>query len=490
MNRLTTIVVLGVLAAPLGAQMVVQQGGRPPAEPGPTVYELTVRPATVGERALRYALRPTPMDQTAGDGVTAYFIATEGLADMTRTEAMQDRRDELADLLEDGVAPDERERVADIVSMFEEPMRRFRAASRYERADWNLPFREDGYETLLPPLGSYRDAARLFNARAQLRAAAGDLNGAIDDIQTQLAIARHLNGGPTLIGDLVAVALAAQAAQSVQAVMQQPETPNLYWSLAQLRAPIVPLAESMAWERQTLFFEAPLLYQATQGELTDQQWEAVAQQAAKTMQRISPMLGDGGAANVDLLGLLRMGAGYPVARQYLIEQRGMDPAVVDKMPAGRVVWSVALARFMHNSDELFKAFALPYPEAAPVLKAAERDLREHQGTVLGGWPMSQLLPALGRAYFIATQVDRQYAMLRTIEAVRLHAAEHGSLPASLDDITAVPVPGDPVTGKPFEYRADGPAFELFAPAPEGEAARYGLRYVVTVVFGEQAGPRG
>jgi hypothetical protein len=40
--------------------------------------------------------------------------------------------------------------------------------------------------------------------------------------------------------------------------------------------------------------------------------------------------------------------------------------------------------------------------------------------------------------------------------VRLHAAAHdGNLPASLDDIKDAPVPADPFSGKPFDYRLAG-----------------------------------
>ncbi len=46
---------------------------------------------------------------------------------------------------------------------------------------------------------------------------------------------------------------------------------------------------------------------------------------------------------------------------------------------------------------------------------------------------------------------QRVAYLRTLEAIRLYAHEHdGKLPEQLSDIT-VPLPNDPVTGKPFAY---------------------------------------
>lgn len=55
-------------------------------------------------------------------------------------------------------------------------------------------------------------------------------------------------------------------------------------------------------------------------------------------------------------------------------------------------------------------------------------------------------------------------MLRLLEALRLYAAQHDArLPDRLDDVTEVPIPIDPVTGRPFEYRRDGAKARLQAP---------------------------
>ncbi len=52
--------------------------------------------------------------------------------------------------------------------------------------------------------------------------------------------------------------------------------------------------------------------------------------------------------------------------------------------------------------------------------------------------------------------------------MRLYAAEHeGKLPAALDDIKEVPIPVDPVSGKPFGYKLEGGTATLDAPPPTG-----------------------
>jgi hypothetical protein len=53
------------------------------------------------------------------------------------------------------------------------------------------------------------------------------------------------------------------------------------------------------------------------------------------------------------------------------------------------------------------------------------------------------------------RLEQRIAMLRAVEAIRLDAATNGGkLPASLGDLS-VPVPADPVSGKPFAYKLDG-----------------------------------
>ncbi|HEX4053468.1 MAG TPA: hypothetical protein VHX86_04315 [Tepidisphaeraceae bacterium] len=50
----------------------------------------------------------------------------------------------------------------------------------------------------------------------------------------------------------------------------------------------------------------------------------------------------------------------------------------------------------------------------------------------------------------------------TVEAIRAYAAaNNGQLPQHLAEITAMPVPVNPRTGKPFDYIVDGNTGVLF-----------------------------
>ena len=65
------------------------------------------------------------------------------------------------------------------------------------------------------------------------------------------------------------------------------------------------------------------------------------------------------------------------------------------------------------------------------------------------------------------RLDQRIALLRHVEALRLHAAEHGGkLPASLSEV-AVPLPDDPFTGKPFRYELIGSTAHIRGTPPAG-----------------------
>ena len=92
-----------------------------------------------------------------------------------------------------------------------------------------------------------------------------------------------------------------------------------------------------------------------------------------------------------------------------------------------------------------------------------------------------LLSALDRVVSKQNLLDRNIAALRVVEALRIYAAAHnGKLPQKLDEITEVPLPDDPGSGRPFEYHREGDVGVLVSHSPD-DSPNNGIRYRVAVV---------
>jgi hypothetical protein len=123
-----------------------------------------------------------------------------------------------------------------------------------------------------------------------------------------------------------------------------------------------------------------------------------------------------------------------------------------------------LKTYDERRDQFLRCFGLPYWQAIPLLR------EEHQYLTQNTSLASLCLPAMGQVYFSQARCDRNLAALRIVEAIRMHAAANGAkLPATLDEITEVPLPIDPMTGKAFEYKREGETAIL--PWPDSESQR-------------------
>jgi hypothetical protein len=79
-------------------------------------------------------------------------------------------------------------------------------------------------------------------------------------------------------------------------------------------------------------------------------------------------------------------------------------------------------------------------------------------------------------------LERRFAVLKHIEALRLYAADHqGQLPEKLIDVP-VPLPVDPFTGKPFLYSLEGATAHLRGSSPRGQENNivFNVHYEITI----------
>ncbi len=141
----------------------------------------------------------------------------------------------------------------------------------------------------------------------------------------------------------------------------------------------------------------------------------------------------------------------------------------------------------HLYQEIYKWTLLPFWQARTGLEASEKKLKEegylkppHETREI--LPLSsQLLPATFAARLAAVRVRNQIAGLRTLEAIRMHAAANGGkLPQQLADISNVPVPISPASGEPLDYRTEDGRAILDIPSAPLPPVNKGWRFVISV----------
>jgi hypothetical protein len=471
------------LAAVLVAGPVTGQGlwgpdsGQAPKVP---VRKLTISPAAAPIPALKYQLLPELRETTPGNAALLYYRAfsPEWSHNIRANADLQKTIDDALDR-----SPAELKALADLHFVRGWMMlKEIDRAARRSYCDWELSprVREDGIWLLIPDVQELRKFAKYLKLRAKLELADKRFDEAAYTLQTGLQLGRHAAHGPTLIQALVGVAITAVMSQEVEDWVQVSDSPNLYWALTDLPTPYIDLRMPLQGEK--LFIDSMLPgYREALADPAKVPPPFTAEQRKKMIEGFNGTQLSGLASDATFM--LLAGKMYPAAKAYL-QEHGRSAEQVEAMPALTAVLLYEVAEYDLLYDEMLKAHGLPYWLARPVLEQADQRLKEE--VVRSGSPgMSMagiLMPAIRSVTFAQVRTDRNIAMLRTVEALRLYAAAHGSLPDKLADVTEVPVPPSPVTGKPFDYRREGDAAVLTDPPADKDprSITNALRYEITL----------
>lgn len=454
--------------------------------------ELELEPAAEPVPVFRYRLLPPSEGRTPGNAATEYYRAVVALRATTEL-----RKQEQQFLSEAGEAAEgdvyqkvPREKLLAWIKGHERPLQDAAAGARREFCDWDLRLQDlRGMRTLTYTLEEFqemRTIVRVLDQRTRLELEDGKFDAAADSLQTSFQIARDLAQPPSVICGLVGVATGNVACVRVEQWISTPHSPNLYWSLTTFPRPLVSMQRGLLGESTLPERLIPMLKDAETATRSPEQWKRELVQAVRNLQQLDDEVLPKDQWKFELAVMGLIATVYPQAKAELLEA-GYDRERLETMPAAQVVAIHASRTTRRNCDELIKASYLPYPEA---LAWSDRfaAIFESGSSRLGGelLPVTRvLLPAQAQVIRAEARLERQLAALRVIEAIRLHlAASKGQLPASLDEVKIVPVPDNPVTGKPFPYslRQDGGTSHavLEVPASSREPGQLGKRYVLKV----------
>jgi hypothetical protein len=457
--RFTCLVSLLTLAIPAKAADIPLEAVR-----------LHVRPAAEPKPALSCRLMPELREMTHGNGAIQYYRA---YSPEWLTHTRQPDWNKFHEYLTMPLKDLPREKLQWLLKYG--PLKELDVASRKESCDWDLTdrLRQDGIGLLLPDMQGFREMATLLGVKARLQMAEGHYEQALYTLQTGMVLGKRVGEAPTLICHLVGTAIVTVMLGQVEELMQVADVPNLYWALSELPRPMIDIRKSLESERIWLDGMIPQLKQIEASlkakevtPLSPEEQQALTNGVADLLTVAfyfeGPVTSSAEHRRLTLAAFSLKA--YPAAKKALIAQ-GHDPKKVNALPVIQVVTMRALQVYLEMQDDLQKWFGLPYADREEGLARAEKSMREAKAR-MDVLPFFELLPAVAKVSFAQARLDRRIAALRCIEAVRLYAAGHeGKLPQSLDMIKDVPVPADPVTGKAFEYTAEGNKVTLFGRAP-------------------------
>jgi hypothetical protein len=417
----------------------------PTLTPTEMVIRLTVQPMAAPKPALRYLLLPDLKEMTPGNPIPNYL---QCFFDQDFT--------------------------ADRETLRKSALRQADRAARMDKPDWQiLPrLKTDGIGLLLPDVQKMRALASELQGRFREEIAQRRFNDALRTAKTMFALSRHMGEHPTLIGDLVAIAIANVAIIPLEEMLEQPGCPNLYWALTNLPNPLISLDKGLEGERVGIRGEFKEL---------DDSVPMGRDQIDKLIFHIDRLLEiervgkrpGGTRAWLDA----RKGDKEVVAaaRRRLVEV-GYPEERLLRFPVEQVLLLDAWREYEVHRDEIMKLMNLPtwqldalYPKPPP------------KGE-LGASLFYGLVPALQKVRGAQGRLEQRIALLRHVEALRLYAAAHdGKLPAKLADFS-VPLPPDPFTGKPFVYKVEGATAHFRGTPPRGyeNNPAFNVRYEVTI----------
>jgi hypothetical protein len=310
---------------------------------------------------------------------------------------------------------------------------------------------------------SMREWSMLLALRARVAISDRQFATAARSIETGMAFSLHVGDGPFFINALIGNASAQFMLDQVDDFISQPAAPSLYWPLTALPRPLIGMRKSMANEYKICERLLPEMNNLDQP-LSDAEWAA---RLARFHARMSKIRSGYATREKDQSGTDREGEfrenlaefkawALPKAKAYFDERHGkIDSSSEDKL----------ILRYFGESyrdlyDDIYKGGYLPFFEAEPVYERGEKQLVSAKTSPLRFF--AEMIANVEGVHRANARLDRKLAMLRVVEALRLHAGIAGRLPDSLQQIKVVPVPIDPLSGEEFRYELKGDAAELIS----------------------------
>ncbi len=425
----------------------------------PTIKVMSISPAPLPVPALGNRLLPMESELLPGDAAPIYLRLAAGVTADAMASLESTPKPWLLLAVDQFPVNDARA----FLKSWRPKLAQLNYGAHRESCSWQYTIfeeREHIPDLVLADAQSMQSWAKLLAVQARLQIAEHDPAGAAKTIQTGMAFSRHVADGPFFINVLIGCAAAHFMLDQVDDLISQPGAPSLYWSLTALPRPLLGLRKSMDQEYKIC---ERLLPEMTDLEVarSDGEWSsrlASFHERIKTIRASYELRESAGGFKSNLVEfkawVLPHAKAYFQARQGKVVLRNDDEMILKFFGA----------RYRDLYDDIYKAGYLPYFEALPFYDRGKEQLSAVKDGLLSLF--ARLIASIESVHSHVARHDRKVAMLRVVEALRLHAGATGRLPASLAEVKVVPIPTDPLFGNAFEYVLSGETAELTSAAQE------------------------
>ncbi|QEL15046.1 hypothetical protein [Limnoglobus roseus] len=490
MKSLLPFAFLAFLFVPASnGQPPVKDGGPAnPREPDPSLWttKLTISPTPAPKPALKYELLPPARDRSPGNAALGYqrawVIRPARPKDAKEAQEQNDLLDQWGQLPVEQLSTG---KMAAFLQAYDDMLKEVDDAARRGSCDWQTEkLKAQDISRILPSVQGHRELQHILSLKCRMELGEKKFPEAFRTLQTGFQLGKHVGEGSTLIESLVGLSLTAVMIGRAEDWIGRPDAPNLYWSFTTLPRPFINPRPGLDGETRFQELYLPSLKDLERGPVSEEVASNAVANWMKSLAGGTP--GELGgleslAQNVTVAAM--MAAQGPGAKKDLLA-RGLAKKDVDAMPTTQAVLLRNVYGHRDLWDEQVKLFGLPAYQARPEVEKIEQQIKTTKAAAKNDpflTMMTLIYPAVQKVYFSHARLERRFALIRALEAVRLQIAFDGKVPATLANVTIVPVPDDPFTGKPFEYTAKEGGFTLTAPRLKADQPNAGEHvYEVTV----------
>lgn len=464
-----TLVAFAILASPtpiaLGQTLVAPPLRKPKPAIATQVTNVRIRASAESDPALRYRFWPAPEHRTKDSPTPfvnrAILMGLQAMDDPAKRTEFSEGFDKWSEMPIEQLPSEE---IRKFVEKFGgNAIRELRRAENQMKLDYDLQLSKlsaaELIQTLLPEFQEMRHLARLLSLRIRVGIADRQWQQVTDDIRLGFRMA-EVAGHSTdfLVGRLVGFAISGMMMNATMEAIQQPGCPNLYWALASL--PQNRLFET----RDSIEYESVLVSRMMKSRpLPDSPIGAAkARLLIKELaEQVTVALAYGGEDDSNHVSAHMMSGVYVVtmadeAREFLAESTPWGERALE-LSAPEAVLRATYFRFERARDSWLKWALLP-PETWPEYEAEQNaiDKANMRTKDIMASLLTSLQPAVGAARRAGRRTLQQRNLLISIEALRMHAAEKGELPETIDRLRPLPFWMDGISLTPFGYNRDSP----------------------------------